>query len=139
MDVGCQKFDQSSQPDIRDWMAALLKDQWAVRRREDRDQGAWEFGLVNERAILVTPFDVQDFPAGDVGSHPAHVDLSGFSKLQADVLGITKLVLDPLAFHKARRVVLNVRVGGLHVSDDPESVLRSLCGRRVTKHEEDEE
>ena len=94
---------------------------------------------MNERAVLVTSFDEQDFPARDVGSHPPHVNLPGFSELEPDVLGIAKLVLDPFAFHKVRRVVLNARVGGFHVRDDPENILGRLCGRRVDKHEKDEE
>ena len=139
MRVGCEKVDESAQPNIRDRVTALLKDQRAVWPRENRDQGAGELRLVNQSAVLVTSFYEQDFPAWDGGSHPAHVNLPWFSELQLDVLSITKLVLDPLAFDKVRCVVLDACVGGLHVSDDPENILRSLYGRRAAKHDKDEE
>jgi hypothetical protein len=139
MRVGCQKVDQLAQPYVRNRVTALLKDQWAIWPRENRDQGAREFRLVNQRAVLVTPFYEQDFPAWHGGSHPAHVNLPWFSELQLDVLSITKLVLDPFAFDEVRCVVLDARVGGLHVSDDPENILRSLYGWRAAKHEKDEE
>ena len=139
MRVGCEKVDQSAQPYIRDRVTALLKDQRAVWPRENRDQGAGELGLVNQSAVLVTSFYEQDFPAGDGGSHPTHVNLPWFSELQLDVFSITKLVLDPLAFDKVRCVVLDARVGGLHVSDDPENILRSLYGRRAAKHDKGDE
>src|SRR5262249_42580971 len=115
------------------------KDQWAVWSRENRDQGAREFRLVNQRAVLVTPFYEQDFPAWQGGSHPAHVNLPWFSVLQLAVLSITKLVLYPFPVYEVLWVVLVVRVGRLHVSDDPENILRSLYGRRAAKHEKDEE
>src|SRR5262245_10753364 len=57
MRVGRQKLDDSSQPYIRNRMTALLNDQCAVVWRENRDQGNREPGLVNQRAVLVTPFD----------------------------------------------------------------------------------
>src|SRR5262249_38357030 len=113
MRFGRQKVDQSAQPYICNRVTALLTDQWAVGPHENRDQGGRKSGLVNQRAVLVTPLYKQDFPARPGASYPAHVNLPGFSELQLDVLSITKLALDALAFDKVRCVVVDARVGDL--------------------------